>query len=90
MRRLRHEPRHHADVSLRAPGRLQDLLRQDDPGRRRSQETAAEVSGGHPHSLGAYGTRDPLGWGEITSHYIHIIVIDLKKEEGAEQMRRPF
>ena len=43
VRRLRDEPRHHADVPLRAPGRLQDLLRQDDPGGRRGQETAAEV-----------------------------------------------
>ena len=89
MRRLRHEPRHHADVSLRAPGRLQDLLRQDDPGRRRSQETAAEVSGGHQNSLGADETHDPSSLGAIISHYIHIIVIDLK-EGGAEQMRRPF
>ena len=81
MRRLRHEPRHHADVSLRAPGRLQDLLRQDDPGRRRSQETAAEVSGGHHNSLGADETHDPSGLGAIISHYIHIIVIDLKEGE---------
>ena len=44
VRGLRHEPRHHADVPVRAPGRLQDMLRQDDPGRRRRQKAAVKVS----------------------------------------------
>ena len=48
VRGLRHEPGHHADVPVRAPGRLQDLLRQDDPGRRRRQEIAVEVSAESP------------------------------------------
>ena len=48
VRGLRHEPGHHADVPVRTPGRLQDLLRQDDPGRRRRQEIAVEVSAESP------------------------------------------
>ena len=48
VRGLRHEPGHHADVPVRAPGRLQDLLRQDDPGRRRRQKVAVKVRGESP------------------------------------------
>jgi hypothetical protein len=44
VRRLFHEPGDDADVSLRAPGRLQDVFCQDDPGDGGGEKAAAQVN----------------------------------------------